>query len=402
MKQLQLLTHANFDIMGKKFLFIGISAVAMAISFFFLFTRGLNLGIDFRGGTEVRVKLLADPAVERIRKDLETLNLGDVNIQSIGKPEERELMVRLGQKSGVKAEGGLIGSEDISERVLSAIRPEKDRQLAASGKINLNEASAGSLESWLVSQVEEGRRSGRISGSVALDPRAAAEAIVAARDTHGGIFQSMDAIRAVPGVTGEILPLLQEGAFLGEVAPRSVEFVGPTAGKELIRKATWAVIGSNVGILIYIWVRFRFIWGVAGILALVHDVIIAMGALAFTQKEFSLTVVAALLTIVGFSINDTVVVFDRIRENLRIHRGKDYEMVVNASINQTLSRTILTTFTALLCVTTLYLFGGDRLDALSFTLLVGFISGTYSTIFVASPILTLHQRWWESRRKRRA
>jgi len=401
-KQLQLLTHANFDIMGKKFLFIGISAVAMAISFFFLFTRGLNLGIDFRGGTEVRVKLLADPAVERIRKDLETLNLGDVNIQSIGKPEERELMVRLGQKSGVKAEGGLIGSEDISERVLSAIRPEKDRQLAASGKINLNEASAGSLESWLVSQVEEGRRSGRISGSVALDPRAAAEAIVAARDTHGGIFQSMDAIRAVPGVTGEILPLLQEGAFLGEVAPRSVEFVGPTAGKELIRKATWAVIGSNVGILIYIWVRFRFIWGVAGILALVHDVIIAMGALAFTQKEFSLTVVAALLTIVGFSINDTVVVFDRIRENLRIHRNKDYETVVNASINQTLSRTILTTFTALLCVTTLYLFGGDRLDALSFTLLVGFISGTYSTIFVASPILTLHQRWWESRRKRRA
>jgi len=401
-KQLQLLTHANFDVMGKKFIFIGVSLVAMAISLFFLATRGLNYGIDFSGGTEVRVKFLSDPAVERIRKGLEALNLGDVNIQRIGKVEERELLVRLGQKSGVKSEGGLIGAGDVSERVLSALRPERDRQLAASGKINLNEASAGSLETWLVSRVEEGRKSGRISGSAALDPRAASEALVAARDSHGGIFHTLDAIRGVPGVAGEIYALLQEGAFLGEMAPRSVEFVGPSAGKELIRKATWAVIGSNIGILIYIWVRFRFIWGVAGVLALVHDVVIALGALAFTQKEFSLTVVAALLTIVGYSINDTVVVFDRIRENLRIHRTKDYEMVVNASINQTFSRTILTQFTVMLCATTLYLYGGDRLDALSFTLLVGFLSGAYSSIFVASPILVLHQRWWQSRRKKRA
>jgi len=401
-KQLQLLTHANFDVMGKKFVFIGVSLVVMTISLFFLVTRGLNYGIDFRGGTEVRVKFLSAPAVERIRKELEALNLGDVNIQRIGKVEERELMVRLGQKSGVKSEGGLVGAGDISERVLSAIRPDKDRQLAASGKINLNEASAASLETWLVSRVEEGRRTGAISGSVALDPRAAAEALVAARDSHGGIFQNLDAIRGVPGVTGEIYALLQEGAFLGEMAPRSVEFVGPSAGRELIRKATWAVIGSNIGILLYIWIRFRFVWGVAGVLAIVHDVVIALGALAFTQKEFSLPVVAALLTIIGFSINDTVVVFDRIRENLRIHRTKDYEMVVNASINQTFSRTILTQFTVLLCATTLYLFGGDRLDALSFTLLVGFLSGAYSSIFVASPILVLHQRWWQSRRKKLA
>jgi preprotein translocase subunit SecF len=401
-KQLQLLTHANFDVMGKKFIFIGISAVAMAISLFFLFTRGLNYGIDFRGGTEVRVKFLSDPAVERVRKDLEALDLGDVNIQSIGKPEERELLINIGQKSGVKTEGGLIGAGDISERVLAAIRPEKDRQLAAAGKINLNEASAGSLETWLVSRVEEGRRSGRISGSAALDPRAAAEAIVAARDSRGGIFHSMDVIRAVPGVTGEILSLVQEGAFLGDVALRSMEFVGPSAGRELIRKATWAVIGSNIGILIYVWIRFRFIWGVAGVIALLHDVVIAMGALAFTQKEFSLPVVAALLTIVGYSINDTVVVFDRIRENLRIHRGKDYEMVVNASINQTVSRTILPVFTVVLCVTTRYRDGGDRLDALSFTLLVGIISGAYSSILVASPILVLHEQWWQSRRRKRA
>ncbi len=402
MKHLELLTNANFDVMGKKFIFIGISAVAVSISLFFLATRGLNYGIDFRGGTEVRVKFLAEPQVEPIRKNLEALQLGDVNIQRIGKVEEKELIIRIGQKTGAKTEGGLIGSGDVAEKVLGAIRSDEDRNLSASGKMNLNEASAGSLESWLVSRVEEARSSGKIPGSVALDPRAAAEAVIAARDSHGGILPSLDDLRGVPGVSAEILTLLREGAFLGGMAPRSVEFVGPSAGRDLIHKATWAVIGSNIGILIYIWVRFRFIWGVAGVIALIHDVIIAMGALAFTQKEFSLSVVAALLTIVGYSINDTVVVFDRIRENLRIHRTKPYEMVVNASINQTFSRTVLTVFTVMLCVTTLYLYGGDRLDSLSFTLLVGFISGAYSSIFVASPILVLHQTWWQSRRKKQA
>jgi preprotein translocase subunit SecF len=401
-KHLELLTNANFDVMGKKFIFIGISAVAMTISLFFLFSRGLNYGIDFRGGTEVRVKFLSDPPVEQIRKNLEALRMGDVNLQRIGKPEDREMLIRIGQKTGAKSEGGLIGAGDISERVLSAVRLPKDREAVAAGKINLNEASATALEAWLVARVEEGRKSGKISGTVALDPHAAAQAVVATRDSHGGILRNMSDLRSLPGVTAEIQGILEESAFLGEVAPRSVEFVGPSAGRDLINKATWAVVGSNIGILIYIWVRFRFIWGIAGVVALIHDVVIAMGGLALTQKEFSLPVVAALLTIVGYSINDTVVVFDRIRENLRIHRAKDYEMVVNASINQTFSRTVLTVFTVLLCVTTLYLYGGDRLDALSFTLLVGFISGAYSSIFVASPILVLHQRWWLARRKKQA
>jgi preprotein translocase subunit SecF len=401
-KQIELLTNAYFDVMGKRFIFIGISAIAMAISLFLIFSRGLNYGIDFRGGTEVRVKFLADPEVDPIRKNLEALQMGDVNIQRIGKPEEREMLIRIGQKSGAKSEGGLIGAGDISERVLSAIRLPKDRDAVAAGKINLNEASAAALEAWLVSHVEEARKSGKIAGTVALDPHAAAQALVATRDSRGGILRSMADLRAIPGVTPELQALLQEGAFLGQVAPRSVEFVGPSAGRDLIRKATWAVIGSNIGILIYVWVRFRFIWGIAGVVALVHDVVIAMGGLALTQKEFNLPVVAALLTIVGYSINDTVVVFDRIRENLRIHRTKEFEMVVNASINQTFSRTVLTVFTVLLCVTTLYLYGGDGLNALSFTLLVGFISGAYSSIFVASPILVMHQNWWLARRKKQA
>jgi preprotein translocase subunit SecF len=400
LKQLQLLTHANFNVMGRKPLFIGISVIAVTVSLFALFTRGLNWGIDFRGGTEARVRFASEPSVEQIRQKLDALALGGVNIQRIGRVEEHELLIQIGEEGGPKKEGGLIGSSDVAERILAALRPEKDKQAAAAGKLNLNEVEESALAAWLSSRAEAARASGKIGSTAAIDTGSAAKSIVGARDSRRGLLHSLDDLRGVPGVSTAIFSLLQEGAFTGEMAARSIEFVGPSAGRELIRKVLWAVIGSNVGILIYVWIRFRFIWGVAGVVALFHDVIIAMGGLAITQKEFSLPVVAALLTIVGYSINDTVVVFDRIRENLRIHRAQDYELVVNASINQTFSRTILTVFTVLLSCTTLYLFGGDKLDALSFTLLVGFASGAYSSIFVASPILVLHQRWWQNRRKK--
>ena len=396
MKQLHLLTNANFNIMGKKFLFISISVVAMAASLAALAVRGLNWGVDFRGGTEVRVRFLSEPPTEAIRKELEALKLGDVNLQAIGKPEENELMIRVAQKEGAAAaekEGGLVGSGDVTQQILKALATEKDRSETAAGKIDLNQASVGSLQSWLSSHFGAGRES---------EAARAADAIIGARNAKGGMLRSMDDVRQNATLSPETQKALDEGTFVGDVAIRSAEYVGPSAGRDLVRKATWAVVLSNVGILIYIWIRFRFIWGIAGVVALVHDVVIALGGLALTQKEFSLPVVAALLTIVGYSINDTVVVFDRIRENLRLHRTKEYETVVNASINQTFSRTILTQLTVIMCTVALYLYGGDRLDALSFTLLVGFISGAYSSIFVASPILVMHQRWWNERKRRKA
>ncbi len=394
MKQLQLLTNANFNIMGKKFLFISISAVAMAASLVALATKGLNWGVDFRGGTEVRVRFLNEPPTETIRKELESLKLGEVNLQSIGKPEENELMIRVSQKEqATSQEGGLVGSGDVSQQILKAMASEKDRTETSAGKIDLNQASVGSLRDWLSTRLGAGREA---------DAQRAAETVIGGRDAKAGMFRSQNDVKGIASLSPEIQTALSEGTFVGDAAVRSVEYVGPSAGRDLVRKATWAVVLSNIGILIYIWIRFRFIWGVAGVVALVHDVVIALGGLALTQKEFSLTVVAALLTIVGYSINDTVVVFDRIRENLRLHRTKDYEMVVNASINQTFSRTILTQLTVLICTTALYLYGGDRLNPLSFTLLVGFISGAYSSIFVASPILVMHQRWWNERKRRKA
>jgi preprotein translocase SecF subunit len=168
---------------------------------------------------------------------------------------------------------------------------------------------------------------------------------------------------------------------------RREEKVGPKIGEELKGKAVWAIIYAMLGILIYISWRFEFKFAVGAIAALFHDVLITVGIFSILNKEISLAIVAALLTIVGYSLNDTIVVFDRIREDLAIMRGKGYGDIINASINQTLSRTIITSFTTLVVVFCLFLLGGEVIRDFAFALMVGVVVGTYSSIFVASPIL---------------
>jgi SecD/SecF fusion protein len=166
-----------------------------------------------------------------------------------------------------------------------------------------------------------------------------------------------------------------------------IKQIGPKVGSELRTKAINAIIAAMVFIVLYIWYRFQFKWGIAAVAALAHDIIITIGLLALLQLDISLTIIAALLTIVGYSINDTIVVFDRIREDSKLRRGKTFEETVNYSINETLSRTVITSLTTFMAVLMLYIFGGETLSDFSLTLLMGIIIGTYSSIFVASPIL---------------
>jgi preprotein translocase SecF subunit len=182
---------------------------------------------------------------------------------------------------------------------------------------------------------------------------------------------------------------------------RRLEFVGPQVGRDLQWDAVQAVLWGMVGILIYTAVRFDFKGGVAAILALMHDVVISLGALSLAHREMSLPVLAALLTIVGFSINDTIVTFDRIRENRGrgLRKGESLADVINAAINQTLSRTILTSLTVFLVVAVLFVFGGEVLRDFAFTLLVGVVTGTYSTIFVAAPIILDWETWSQPRQR---
>lgn len=167
---------------------------------------------------------------------------------------------------------------------------------------------------------------------------------------------------------------------------RRVEMVGPKVGKDLRRNGAWAITLTCLAILVYTWWRFEFVWGVGAIVALVHDVLVTIGALSLTNREISLTVIAALLTIIGYSINDTIVIFDRVRENIKLEHGKNLRDIFNESINQTLSRTIFTNLTTLFVVFSLYAFGGEVINDFAFSLLVGCIAGTYSTMYIASPV----------------
>lgn len=176
-----------------------------------------------------------------------------------------------------------------------------------------------------------------------------------------------------------------------------VDIVGPTAGKQLQKQALWATVYSLLGMLVYLWFRFELIYGVAAVVAVFHDTLITIGAFSLADKEITLTVIAAILTLIGYSMNDTVVVFDRIRENLAMNRRESLSDLVNRSINQTLSRTVLSSGLTFLTVLSLYLFGGEVLRGFSFALVIGILIGTYSSIAVAAPMLVA---WQDSRARK--
>jgi preprotein translocase subunit SecF len=177
------------------------------------------------------------------------------------------------------------------------------------------------------------------------------------------------------------------------------DVVGPTAGKQLQKQAFYATCYSLFGMLVYLWFRFELIYGVAAVVAVFHDTLITLGAFSLTNQEITLTVIAAILTLIGYSMNDTIVVFDRIRENLRLSRRESLPDVVNRSINQTLSRTVLTSGLTFVTVLSLYVFGGQVLRGFSFALVIGILIGTYSSIAVAAPMLVAWQEWRAQRGK---
>jgi len=194
-------------------------------------------------------------------------------------------------------------------------------------------------------------------------------------------------IRTYKVEPGKVLKVMKDEFGKDKVMLLRAESVGAMVGKDLRKKAFNAITFALIAMCVYIAIRFKFKFAIAAIIALIHDVLVSIGAMSITQREFSLPVIAALLTIVGYSINDTIVVFDRIRENLKLRKKMKFAELVNISINQTLGRTLLTSLTTLLTVLSLFIFGGEVINPFAFVLLVGIIIGTYSSIFVASPIV---------------
>lgn len=221
--------------------------------------------------------------------------------------------------------------------------------------------------------------------------RTVAQSLLDYRNVKGaGIVNSLDDLRNASEVSQTVVDSLKNGFYAGSFAIKKLDRVGAVVGADLRRRAQWAIGLSFLGMLVYIGFRFKPVYGVVAVIALLHDVVVTAALFALTTKEVSLTVIAAFLTLIGYSINDKIVIFDRVRENLRFMRKESFYKILNLSINQTLARTIMTGSMTFLAVLVILLFGGEVLNGFAFALTVGILIGTYSSIGIASPIV----EWW--------
>lgn len=384
---MELFRNPNIDFLGKKWYFLAFSLIfSVAGVFSMLFWHHIPLGIDFSGGTLVEVKFTHSPDDNAIRSALDRAGLRQPKIQRFGSAASNEVLINLSQEE--TNEQALDRGKDLIIKAL-----EKN---APAGKQDLNNASVLSVTNYLLEKDP-------LHAGVEANQRyaAIAQQIVNFRDkSKGGVLASFDDMKGV--VDPAVIAALQDGYFLSDFGVRNVSIVGPQVGKQLQTQAKWAVVYSMLGMLVYLAFRFEWIYGVAAVVTVFHDTLITVGAFSLTNKEISLTVIAAILTLIGYSNNDTIVIFDRIRENLKLMRREKLSDIVNKSINQTLSRTILTAGLTFLTVLALYLFGGEVLHGFSFALVIGILIGTYSSIAIAAPILVAYQDWRAGRGRKPA
>ncbi len=377
----------NVDWMGKAKYFVTLSLVLLAVGWASILKNGgLRYGIDFRGGTLVYVRFAGTPPIDQIRKGLQSAGLANSTIQTISdignSASQRDVVIGLEQKG--TGDESLDAGKDAILNVL-----HKTFGTDTSGKQDFNSITAAALADYLTT------KDPLTLGTNAGDRyKELAQRLIDARDKdHGGIVTSFDELKNTPGVTPQVVNALTSGFSLGNFTIRNVEIVGPKVGAQLRRQAVLATLYALLGMLVYIAFRFEWIYGAAAVIAVFHDVLITLGFFSLFHYEISLTVIAALLTLVGYSMNDTIVIFDRVRENLRLMRREPFAAIVNKSINQTLSRTILTSGLTFLTVVVLYLMGGEVLRAFAFAMVVGVVVGTYSSFGIAAPIVVVWNKY---------
>lgn len=383
---MELFRGIDVDWLGKKWYFLAFSLVfSVSGVLSILFWHHIKLGIDFRGGTLVYVQFEQPPNPDRIRQAMDRSGIHDSRIQPYGTASQKQVAISLAQKE--TQESALDTGRQTIVQALNA--SYSSAGAANQGKLDLDNASQGALAQYLQQTDPE-----HLAGGPGANEKYAqqAAAILNHRDHDlGGIFSSIDQLNGVadPAVVNQ----LKQGAYLSGFHVFAADIIGPQVGALLRRQALLATLYSLLGMLVYLWFRFELIYGVAAVVAVFHDTLITVGAFSLSDQEITLTVIAAILTLIGYSMNDTIVVFDRIRENLRLSRRETLTTVVNRSINQTLSRTVLTSGLTFLTVLSLFLFGGEVLRPFSFALVVGILIGTYSSIAIAAPMLVAYQDW---------
>jgi len=370
--------NTNIDFLGKKWYFLSFSLVfSVAGILSMLFWHGVPLGVDFRGGTLVYVKFADAPNIGSIRAELDKAGLHNATIQRYDVAAANEVVIKLDLK-------------ETSETDLSKGRNQIINALESNpvqGQQNINNSDKIGLAA-----VRDALLAADPLHAEPAEYERQARRVLDFRDKeHGGVIKSLDELKGI--VPDAVLNALKQSFYTGNFGVKGVEIVGPQVGAQLRKQATLAVLFSLVAMLVYLWFRFELIYGVAAVVAVFHDTLITVGAFSLTNQEITLTVIAAILTLVGYSMNDTIVVFDRIRENVKLMRRESLAEIVNKSINQTLSRTILTSGLTFLTVLSLYLFGGEVLHGFSFALVIGILIGTYSSIAVAAPMLVAYTEW---------
>jgi preprotein translocase subunit SecF len=374
----------QLDFMKYRKVFVVVSALLLLAGFVEAAIDDLNVGIDFAGGTQLTVIFQEEPQIDELRSLLGQAGLTDASLQRFGEANSNEVLIKTSTVAGTE--------EGSREDVVAALDQRYNQGLDLA--LDLNRTGADALAEALT-QADPDNVAGTQTDSGAAHYAGVAEAVADLKD-NDGLIREWDEVSALSGISPAVASWLRENATIGKYAVVGIENVGPQMGKELRLKGFLAVISALVGMMIYIWLRFELRFGIGAVVATIHDVGITLGLFAIAGFEFNLTTIAAFLTLVGYSVNDTVVVFDRVRENMGLHRRKPMVELMNLSINQTLSRTILTSGTTLLTVASLFFLGGDVLRGFSFVLLVGIIVGTYSSIFIACPFTLLWEKYFGS------
>lgn len=378
--------NVNIDFLGKKWYFLAFSLIfSVAGVLSILFWHHIPWGVDFRGGTLVYVKFSHKPDLEQIRSLLDRAGLKDPKIQPYNVPSP-EVLIELDVRE-TSAQGAI---DQGKTKILQALEAN-----VPAGKQDLNNAAVLSIKNVLLDKDPM-----HLGSDAEVKYTAQAQAVADFRDkVHGGVLSSLDQLKGAPGVDPAVAAVIPDGFYLSDFHVQNVEIVGPQVGGQLRTQAALATLYSLLGMLVYLGFRFEWIYGVAAVVTVFHDTLITVGAFSLTNTDISLTVIAALLTLIGYSNNDTIVVFDRIRENIKLMRREKLSEIVNRSINQTLSRTILTAGLTFLTVLALFLFGGEVLRGFSLALVIGILIGTYSSIAIAAPILVAYQDWRMEKRK---
>ena len=374
--------HINF--MKYKYVALAVTgAIVLAGILNVTVGKGLKLGVDFGGGTLVRVMFKTPVAVGDVRLQLKNVNLGNSVIQE-GEKKGREFQIRTMQViKTADAQAEIEAHEKLGNQVIEALKGDDGKAELGRGLKDLNTIDARELTALL-------------SPSFAADAPQLVESILNLRNAKG-IFADHAELQEA-GLKPEVITFLKDKTFLGKLTILSRETVGPQAGADLRKKATLACIWALIGMLVYIAFRFKLEYGIAAIFTLTQDVLITMSLYSFSNREINLPTIAAMLTIVGYSINDTIVIFDRVRENKKILRKETLENIMNTSLNQCLGRTIITSGTVFLTLLALFLFGGEVINDFAFAMLIGSIEGVYSTVYLSCPVVLFWQKLFPSRK----